>query len=468
MRKDSVSSDLHDPTRRRFLGAGLSLAAVTATKGAVAFSESVALASPAYLRLARGTDADRTELLAVESFGAKGDGWAADDEAFGRAVAYMAENRRPVRLTGGKRYVLNRRLAIPDAGGLVGSGGATIFVPAASFNNRDLSVAGRYGDNAVVLDLSGSKRDPSQPRDTPVLRGFRIESERKTNRCVNAVVARNVRNLVIDALDISGFPLGCGIKAASLTGKNRISRNRIHDFYDDSVWPALPQITGIEVDNDTVAGVSSSGIVIAENTILNMTVSPEFFKAHGYQTDGINLLHVSDYVIRKNHVSNVGEGLDIFGITGQITDNTVTDSYLFGIKLIHGASDNNVIDNIVLRSGIAGIVIVGSSRGQANTARNTISRNTVKDVNALRTYDGSDTACIRTGNGSEGGGVATDNIIENNVLDPGDNGKYAYVRGGSGYNDWIDNKIVRPGLKQISANPLRETGTDTFEMVRTP
>lgn len=388
----------------------------------------------------------------ASEFGAVGDGVTDDTAALQRAL----NSGRPVRLGERKTYALSRRLTVPSHGGLIGDGTATLIARAAGFASTDITVRGRYKADSSVIDASGMVVPPYTPNDGVVLRGFKLRYEWTEGRYLDGIVARNVQGLLIERVEISGFPIGSGIKVASVRGDSAIRDNIVRDFSSDTSFAvtyagAIPQITGIEVDNDRVNGIGTQGLSIASNRIANLTVGPVMRAAHGYQSDGINVAsqHADGVVIEGNEISNVGEGIDMFGVRGRIRHNVVTDAYVFGIKLIHGASYNEVAFNRVERAGLAGIVLSGSASASQGTEHNYVTDNIVAGIDPHGVWAANETACIQLSDNRATVHKARHNKFSRNRLDPGRNGKWVVnVRNNSGGdNDFSDNDIRSNGRR---------------------
>lgn len=401
-------------------------------------------------------------LRTLDYFGALGSG-RDEDAAFAQAIEYMASSGRKVGLKGGGLYGCNTKIVIPAGGGLVGAGGSKILARRGSFNNQDLTPDGRKGNNAVVIDLSGHPTDPAKASLAPSLENVRVVygapsgSGTDLIRAVSAVRAFNVLDALIADNEIVGFPLGKGIVAGTLQGNGRIIRNHIHDFLDNSTgWLAanVPQITGIEIDNDRVGGIFSDGVLIEGNRIVGLKVGADFLAAYGYQTDGINLCGTLYARVIGNYIRFVGEGIDSFGSHGTFSGNELLDCYIFGLKFIHGAKNNAAFGNVIMRFGLAGITLAGSTeKDVGNTTGNRVSGNLVKDYAANPSFSTATSACVlmqdnggANGSGNTGGAtqLPTGNVIENNTLDP-NGASYGIVRSNAGSNDYADNKLVQPG-----------------------
>ena len=419
-------------------------------KSVVAF---LAVAFVALTAQAQGTSGPNSTAAVADAstFGALGDGKTDDTASLQRAL----DSGKRIRLAPGHTYVVSSRLVIPSAGGLISDGTGEVLARAAGFDNTDPSPHAHYQKNSEVIDASGSIRAPFTPAKNVEIRGIKLRYESTEGRVVDAIVARNVDGLLIDKMDISGFPVGAGIKVASITGNSAIRNNTIHDFSSNTNFlPSYPksnaQLTAIEVDDDRINALGSKNLAITGNRISNITVGQLFLAAQGYQTDGINIENdaAQGTVIESNEISHTGEAIDNWGVRGRITNNTISDSYQFGIKLIHGASDNQVTHNTITRTGLAGIVLSGSKEGPHATQNNTVADNIVTDIDPDGAWAQHETSCIQLSDNNGTTWKAHDNVFLRNRLDPGKNGKWAVnVRNNSGgHNDFSQNPLGRRGV----------------------
>lgn len=397
------------------------------------------------------------ENVDIRKFGAKGDGTTDCDTAFSDSQEWIAgeitagRQGRPIPLAPGDTYVLNTRLAVGDYGGFVcpQPRSAIVYAPSSSFNNADM--AGRYGDNAAIFDLSGLTSGAFTPRKRPVLRGVVIQSQVSDGRVVDAIVARNCDGAIIELNEAFGFPVGCGIRASSLVGDTRLCRNYFHDFTTNATSYTSPQSTGIELDGDRVNSVNSDGWLIARNVIRDLTFGADAIAAYGYQTDGINTQLCTGGRILANDLRNVGEGIDHWGTHCVLGDNITRDTYNFGIKLIHGAQHNKVHDNDILRAGIAGIVLANGNI--ADVAWNEVHHNDIADIDPDGVWGATTTtATIKIDNNGGSSFVVRDNQGHHNTCDPGSNGQYTFARAtAAGFvrNHLTDNTAVKSGTSGL-------------------
>ena len=283
-------------------------------------------------------------IVSATDFGAVGDGVTDDTAAIQAALnAALAAGGGAVTLVRGLTYKVTSKISIPSNCGLVGDGTATIYAPAANFNNTSLT--NRYASNSAVIDMSGQTGSPFTASANPFLIGVKIQSQVSQGRCVDAVVIRNATSAVVRDCEIYGFPVGCGIKAASLSGETLFANNYIHDFLDNTTsWVGTPQSTAIEIDGDRINSVYSFGVKILNNEIKQIQLGAAAVTSYGYQTDGINIQSISgaDFIVTGNRIIDVGEGIDHWGERSVISNNSFTNTYAAGSKLIYGAAYNAI------------------------------------------------------------------------------------------------------------------------------
>jgi hypothetical protein len=367
-------------------------------------------------------------------------------------AAASAQGGGDVLLAPGKSYTLTARLVVPSGCGIVSDGTAELYAPASVFTNTSLS--NKYAATSAVVQADGGLVSPFTPARNIRLRGFKIRSEVSDGRLVDAVAARNVENLEISGLEISGFPVGCGVRASTIRGRSFIVFNHIHDFTTAStVWggpPPQPQITGIEIDGDRVNSTASLGVHITHNRIQDLTMTGSALTTYGFQTDGINLQGVDPApttlcVVGFNVISNVGEGIDNFGSRNAFPHNVIRDCYSSGIKFVHGASYNNVVGGQISRCGQYGVTLQGSDvAGAGDTERNNFDGLHIEDIDPTN-RNPSNPACFNIDdNGGSTGKVRT-TTVTGGSWSCGANGEFGLCDTGTGNENLFTDVAVFTG-----------------------
>lgn len=349
-------------------------------------------------------------------------------------------------LHAGTLIEIGKTLRIGSGGALLGERGAnkaTIYMPASAFDNRR-DPEGRYGANAVGIDFSGELAGPLRPSVSVRIENIRLLSEQQQGRWLHAIVGRNVTKCVLRDIEISGFPTAIGLALASARACH-VTGAYIHDFSDDTKWATLPQSTGIEIDNDLVNGIPSTEIMIDHFRIERVRVGGALLAKWGYQTDGINVLSSAKRVdISDGHISDVGEGIDTFGLDGTIRHVTITNTYNFGLKFIHGAARNHVTDVTITNAGLAGVIFAGSDQASRDTAGNIIRGIKISNIDPAGNWRAHSTAAIMI-SGRNTRRVPAENRIIGAEINLGANGKYGWLDQSTGRDNRGDNIRMKSG-----------------------
>ncbi len=363
--------------------------------------------------------------------GAVGDG-RTDDTA---ALQSVLNRRQSIVLGSGKTYRITKRLNINYNGtGVTGDGTATLVMGSkfGEFDNESADYDARYHENAVGIYAFNVTR--------PIVEGvIMVYEDQVDDRYVKAIAFRNCRKIRIASNDISQFTKANGIIYVGGSKNGQITNNYIHDSSTNSkTWG---QLTAIVFDDDDSG---SSELYVTKNRIRNLVNGPDFLARFNNQTDGISPIVRSNHlVIADNFIDNVGEGIDLMGLDIRVERNIITNSYLFGIKLIHGASKNTIQYNIIRDSGFGGIVLSGSSIVPRDTADNLIANNVIERVNADHKHDNNSTFGIAIW--PNGGSVyaARRNTISDNNINLGGSALFGIVaEAGSGSLNVVRNNVV--------------------------
>ena len=364
---------------------------------------------------------------------------------------------RMVKLKSDCVYKITTRLVLPinlSTGNTIGiEGPGRLYFPAASFTNT--SPSDKTGATAVFIAVTGGLTGPYTPTYNVAFRNFTMQSEVSGGRVLRAIRIANASNVDISGVEIYGLPIGRGI-AANTVNDMRITNNYIHDFYDNSVWGAAPQSTAIETDDDRINGVSSQGVVVSGNNIERIQLGAVPTATYGTQTDGINVQISERVVVSNNTIVDVGDGIDFWGSHGLIANNTLYDTKTAGIKLIHSASYNTVVSNVIRDAGLWGVVIGGNNTGP--TGYNVISYNVIVGVNPQNDTGGAaGVAAISMINNAVTYYPSYNTFIGNTML-PGTYGVWAFYDLGLGTGN-----VMIPGVSAAGTSGLFSAGATTIQ-----
>lgn len=348
-----------------------------------------------------------------EEFGAVGDGATDDTDAIQEAL----DEGTLVMFRPGSIYKITESVSFSE-GSVIEGNGASIYCPAASFNNTNSADPQRYGTNSVALALWGSLSDSDLPIANVGVRNLRIYGDFVDGTLTRMLCARNVTGLIIDNVTIEGFAVGVAITLSSVRNA-KVTRCSLRTYYTNLDWGSAvaAQATGIEIDNDRVDTYTSNRVYIGFNDIYSFTCGAVSIAANGYQTDGINIVRGTELEIVSNIISLVGEGIDCFGSNNIFANNIVQDAYIFGYKFIYGASFNSCTGNSAFRCGLAGLGFFGVT---GDVQGNSWVGGAIKDIDPNTDW-GTDGSCILLSD-IAGADDVLDNSIKDVVCDPGTTG----------------------------------------------
>ena len=333
---------------------------------------------------------------------------------------------RGVRATGGKRYTRTGRLLMgiyPGCGIYCLEGTAELYFPAASFTNSTLS--NKYAASSAGIDISGELSGGFARAEGQFLIGLHITSEVADGRMIDAVTARNTRNLRLEGLTFSGFPVGCDIRASTWDG-GRIDNCRHLGRASTHVWPSQPQSTAIEFDNDRVNATASTDVQIINPWGQDFTITGQSTSAWDDQTDFININHHESayFTITSPTARNFGEGIDIFGKHIDVTNPSLNQMKTYALKFVNGAKFCSVSGGGAEDVGLAGVVFAGSpSAGVGDTTRNTVTGFNVTNVDYQNRFSGGE-GCVSFIDNVGTAGKPIGNIVTGGRYSLGAYGKY--------------------------------------------
>lgn len=263
------------------------------------------------------------------------------------------------------------------------------------------------------------------------------------NQALVAVRVLSSSSVRIEGLECYGFSNADGIIRIDSSTDCFVVDPHIHDSST-----AILQVSGIVIDGTRAGGgspVNSARIDIVSPKIHDLT-------GPSNQSDGItvegNGLTVGVNIVNPN-IFNVGEGIDCWGAQGTIIGGTIRACTLFGLKFIHGASQNVAFGVNIFGSGLANLCFAGDSTLTIDTQQNMFVGGFLGGVDPSGTFAGSTTACVLIQDNGGGGGKCLPrlNIVRNTLMNPGPNGKYVWSRSASvdTTNRLVDCDITQKG-----------------------
>ena len=306
-----------------------------------------------------------------------------------------------------------------------------LYMSAANYPNTTWSAR---NSTSLAIEASGMFTAPYTRARNMKLCNFTLQSEVSDGRVLYGIRASNVDTIEICNVEIFGFPVGNLLEMNSILGSSSVH----HCAFRDSgtavtTYGLQPQTTAIEVDNNKINGDQSRGLDIHDNTMIDIMFSGAALGSYGAQTDAVNAADGIGLRIHDNYARNVGEGIDVFAFDCDISGNVLVDCYHVGLKLIHGASRNNLHGNHILRPGRAGVALSG---GSAETKDNYIHGNSIHDVNISGVWNALTNAALLVVSG--GGIEANNNTCRDNKVTGGANMDYAVLNEAGTGNRFYD------------------------------
>lgn len=331
-----------------------------------------------------------------------------DDTA---AIQAVIDNHDVVTLNG--QYHISSTLQLRSNLTIESNGNGGLYMMAGNQGFGNLNPTIEFADNAVAM--------MGQDVDNVRLRNFRITKEFQDQSSVSAIRIRKGRQVEITGLDITGFSNGLVIALDSVEW-GFVASNMIHGSYTTSD----AQHTAVAIDSSRVIEsgeiLNSTAVVVSNNYIMDLEVSSQLRGQNRVETDGINIAgpDTNDIWVVDNAISHVGEGIDSYGQRINVRDNVLYENYIFGIKLVHGASNSKIVGNELVRPAKVGIVLAGSNNVQRNTSGNQVTGNYISGVGQSTEIDWRPqfTAGIALErNGGQMGNPIDNLIVENYISD---------------------------------------------------
>lgn len=392
----------------------------------------------------------------------------------------ILNNGNKVVLTSGATYKISQRLNINHSNsGIITSGTSSatiIMLPTFNYANPDITSAGPRNDqtNGIGIYIGedlGTIIDKVGVVSNITLSNFHLKKEHVDGSYVNGIWVFGAKDVELTKLELSGFSLGYIIALDSVENV-QIKYSIIRDSWANSAprdangkyFAKYPQLTGIQTDDNKITipatneHVLSKNVSIVNNTITRLRFGNQLFNMPrsnfigdaalplGFETDGITLGNSDspveggddNIIVAMNEISEVGEGIDTFSTNYLISNNVISDTFLFGVKLIHGARDALIEKNLIRRAGLAGVVLGGSPQATAHVSGNLIRQNLIESIGDRSFACGNNVnnptvfkithncgvtesvgIWIQHNNGSEDFGMVKNTYIVNNTINKG-------------------------------------------------
>lgn len=383
-----------------------------------------------YIMLTNGTIAriGGNDFVTPYRYGAVGDG-STDDAA---ALRQAFQSGKPVSLAGGDFAFGSQIAADNDEPTIIGPGTLSMLTGTGQFTNTDPVT--KFASNSCGIYIENY--------DKAFLYNFKIRlvGTPSEDNIVVPIAVRDSSASRAEWVEITAFKKTTGLFSVDTCLDCDFVHNYLHDCSTNGA--SNGQLSGFTVDDNRISG-GSERLNISFNKIRDLTVGASFLAAFGYQTDGINLQGPGNsigHTVIGNQIDNVGECIDIFSSYCTVQANVCLTAYAIGIKMIHGASFNNVGSNIIDAPGKSGMEIHGSDTAGFDTDGNNVHDNIITRVNLARNWDASTTAGILVDDVGRVYLVRRTTLKNNHVLNSAD-ANFAFTDSAmSADNVWTDNR----------------------------
>lgn len=382
--------------------------------------------------VARTAQNKMRDRIAVEDYGAVGDGTTDDTAAFSLAAA----TGKIIMLKSSSSYLISSGISMVGGGGFVCENGkATIACKAGTGGFAVASgAAPRDGADKCVFRCIGI--------DGVQLEGLRFVVSGATETAIYPIRVSggmSTKPAVIRDIEMIGFKgAGGGLVGINSVGAGayvveNVAASTCGTALGIAYWGAFYQMTVVEVDADLVGGVHSQPGVMRNIRGTNILVSGTALTDYGQQTDVLTLAGISG-TDRKGPLvvgvfgDGVGEVVDMF-CSHAIVKGVRVRNCVYGVKFAHGAQYNDV-ELETVESALAACMMQGSDTTAYNTQYNNVRIGTAKGIGTgLPSPISGSEACVLFINGTtahpKNNTVRVDNCIGDGV-----NMKYVVRHGG--------------------------------------
>ena len=386
-------------------------------------------------------------MVQAKWFGVKSDN-ATDDIT---ALQLATNTGKLVELDSGTTTIISSGIDHVAGSGLICKGRATLKAK-----------TGSGGFNITTLAAPRTALDRNMYRtnqtDDVTIRNIHFTTDGANQRYINAI--RLYGGMATEGYDISnvsfsGFAASQIITVSSL-GSGRRRNIHIASAKDCGItlgtasWTGTPQTTVMEIDNDLISSTASKPGKIRIDFVKDILFSGSALTDFGQQTDVFNIISqgansTSGWDVEIGTVDGVGEVVDLQGFACNVRVGYLKNIYNDAVKLIHGASYNNVDVGVIEACGRSAVGIFGSAEvtTDRNTTGNTIRVGTVRLPGTYGLGTSGTTAIVLFGNANSTYKPTLNRVIIDNFIGDGTNLDYGVSDGGSDANNFNEVTIGR-------------------------
>jgi hypothetical protein len=367
-------------------------------------------------------------------YGVKSDGVTDDTEALQAAT----NSGKLVALDSGSTTIITSGIDHVTGSGLISKGWATLKARTGS---------GGFNITTTAAPRTGLDRNMYRCNQTDdvVIRNIAFTTDGANERYINGIrLYGGMANKGYDIrVSFSNFAASQLITVSSLGAGERRSIHIVGAedcgiSLGTASWTGTPQTTVLEIDNDLIASTTSMPGVVKIDVVKNLLFTGAAATDFGQETDVINIVNQGansayGWDCEVGTVDGVGELLDIQGFANNFRVGYAKNIDKDCIKLIHGASYNNIEVGVIDACGRSAVGVFGSSEPTTdrNTTGNTVRVGTVRNPGTYGLGLTGATSIVLFGNSNSTFKPTLNRVIVDNFIGDGVNLDYGVSDGGS-------------------------------------